>query len=139
MPSKQASLSPRGRGPLGGGAHGARNYSEVDKCERCEGLWFDNGEAEQLKSDWMADFLDSGDPAVGRTYNAVRDIQCPRCGDPMKKINDAKQSHIEYEACAAHGVFMDAGEIVETAAPEPFFERPENERTQDFLRRILRH
>ncbi|MBT7764718.1 MAG: zf-TFIIB domain-containing protein, partial [Gammaproteobacteria bacterium] len=24
----------------------------IDKCERCEGLWFDNGEAEQLKNDW---------------------------------------------------------------------------------------
>ena len=63
----------------------------IDKCERCEGLWFDNGEAEQLKNDWMADFADSGDPAIGKTYNAVRDIQCPRCGEPMQKINDAKR------------------------------------------------
>ena len=85
----------------------------IDKCERCEGLWFDNGEAEQLKNDWMADFADSGDPAIGKTYNAVRDIQCHRCGEPMQKINDAKQSHIEYEACAEHGLFMDAGEFTD--------------------------
>ena len=31
-------------------------------------------------------------PAIGKTYNAVRDIQCPRCGEPMQKINDAKQA-----------------------------------------------
>jgi len=83
----------------------------IDKCESCMGLWFDNGEAELLKRDWMADFLDSGSPKIGKTYNAVRDIQCPRCQKPMKKINDAKQPHLEYEACSEHGVFMDAGEF----------------------------
>ena len=31
----------------------------IDKCESCSGLWFDNGEAEQLKGDWMAEFADS--------------------------------------------------------------------------------
>ena len=36
-------------------------------------------------------------------------------------------------------VFMDGGEIVETAAPEIFFESPENERTKTFLSQILIH
>jgi Zn-finger nucleic acid-binding protein len=85
----------------------------IDQCEGCKGLWFDNGEAEQLKKDWMADFLDSGDPEVGKTYNSVRDIECPRCGKPMKKINDPKQKHLEYEACEEHGMFMDAGEFTD--------------------------
>jgi general L-amino acid transport system ATP-binding protein len=34
-------------------------------------------------------------------------------------------------------VFMDAGEIVEAAAPEQFFEAPKNERTRLFLSQIL--
>ena len=34
-------------------------------------------------------------------------------------------------------VFMDDGEIVEAAAPEPFFDQPENERTKLFLSQIL--
>ncbi|NYT26103.1 amino acid ABC transporter ATP-binding protein [Alcaligenaceae bacterium] len=34
-------------------------------------------------------------------------------------------------------VFMDAGEIVEAAAPEAFFEAPRNERTRLFLSQIL--
>jgi len=86
---------------------------EIDQCESCKGLWFDNGEAEQLKNDWMADFADSGDPEVGKTYNTVRDIQCPRCDKPMKKISDRKQRHIDYEACEEHGMFMDAGEFTD--------------------------
>ena len=36
-------------------------------------------------------------------------------------------------------VFMDHGEIVEKAEPERFFARPETERCQDFLSRILSH
>lgn len=34
-------------------------------------------------------------------------------------------------------VFMDRGEIVETAAPQAFFDSPQNERTQKFLSQIL--
>jgi len=36
-------------------------------------------------------------------------------------------------------VFMDAGEIVETADPETFFTAPTSQRCQDFLRKILNH
>ena len=85
----------------------------IDKCESCSGLWFDNGEAEQLECDWMADFADSGDPEVGKSYNVVRDIQCPRCGKTMKKLNDPKQKHLEYEACEDHCMFLDAGEFTD--------------------------
>ncbi len=35
-------------------------------------------------------------------------------------------------------VFMDQGQIVEIAPPEPFFTAPRHERTQSFLRQILR-
>lgn len=35
-------------------------------------------------------------------------------------------------------IFMDAGEIVEVAPPEPFFSTPQNPRTQKFLGQILR-
>ena len=35
-------------------------------------------------------------------------------------------------------VFMDNGEIVEINAPQPFFDHPQHERTQLFLRQILR-
>ncbi len=40
---------------------------------------------------------------------------------------------------ADHMVFMDGGEIVETAPPEKFFSSPESERTRLFLSQILSH
>jgi general L-amino acid transport system ATP-binding protein len=36
-------------------------------------------------------------------------------------------------------VFMDKGEIVESASPETFFDSPSNERTQKFLSQVLGH
>lgn len=36
-------------------------------------------------------------------------------------------------------VFMDQGQIIEDKEPEDFFNNPENERTQTFLRQILQH
>ena len=41
---------------------------------------------------------------------------------------------------AAHRVvFMDEGRIVESGAPETFFDHPTTERAQDFLAKILSH
>jgi glutamate transport system ATP-binding protein len=36
-------------------------------------------------------------------------------------------------------VFMDAGRIVESAAPESFFTEPSSDRARDFLSKILNH
>ena len=83
----------------------------IDKCGSCAGLWFDHGEEIQLKDDWMSDFVDSGDSKIGEIFDAVRDINCPRCGDKMTLMLDEKQKHIQYEVCAEHGIFMDAGEF----------------------------
>jgi len=40
-------------------------------------------------------------------------------------------------AAADEVVFMDAGKIVEKAAPEEFFNNPSSERTREFLSQIL--
>ena len=39
---------------------------------------------------------------------------------------------------ANHVVFMEGGVIVEEGTPEQIFDHPQNERTRQFLRRILR-
>ena len=84
-----------------------------DRCTNCKGIWFDEGEAETLKGKWMSEFIDSGDPEVGRKYNKVEDVDCPRCGKRMLKVSDPKQPHIWYEACEEHGMYFDAGEFTD--------------------------
>lgn len=85
----------------------------IDQCSSCKGLWFDNGEAEQLKESWMSDFVDLGNAKTGKKFNRVHAMQCPRCSKPTARIADAKQSHLEFEACADHGIFMDASEFTD--------------------------
>lgn len=85
----------------------------IDRCTQCGGMWFDEGEAEILRDDWMSDFLDSGDPKVGKEQNLNTDVNCPRCGKKMETVHDPDQHHIQYEVCEDHGMFMDAGEFTD--------------------------
>lgn len=83
----------------------------VDRCTNCQGIWFDGDEAEQLKLLSGSEAIDCGSGAQGRKYDVVGDINCPHCGQTMEKSSDWKQTHIWFEVCRQHGIFMDAGEF----------------------------
>lgn len=100
----------------------------IDRCTNCQGLWFDEGEAELLKSKWMGDALDIGKADHGRKWDTVDDISCPRCGRDMDKVSDPDQPHIWYEVCQDHGMFMDAGEFTDF----------KNETLTDWFRSLIR-
>ncbi|HJN48990.1 MAG: zf-TFIIB domain-containing protein [Pseudomonadales bacterium] len=87
----------------------------VDRCSNCSGIWFDHGEAEALKEKWGSEYIDCGDPKVGRLYNTLRDIRCPICKDKMDQCSDERQPHIRYEVCGKDGMFLDAGEFTDYA------------------------
>ena len=61
----------------------------------------------------MSEFIDSGDPEIGKEYNKIDDIDCPRCSVRMEKISDPSQPHIWYEVCLEHGMYLDAGEFTD--------------------------
>jgi Zn-finger nucleic acid-binding protein len=85
---------------------------EVDRCTDCQGLWFDEFEREALERLRGSESIDVGDPKVGREFNRVDCIQCPRCGSQMIRMVDLKQHHIWFEHCTAcGGSFFDAGEF----------------------------
>ena len=83
----------------------------IERCTNCQGLWFDADDAYQLKSKPGSEAVDTGDPVEGWKWDSHADISCPRCGKDMKKTSDPKQTHIWYEVCNDHGMFMDAGEF----------------------------
>ena len=85
----------------------------IDRCSNCQGLWFDDDEAEQLRRVKGGQSVDIGDPKEGWKWDSRADINCPRCGKPMEKSYDPKQKHIWYERCPDHGLFMDAGEFTD--------------------------
>jgi Zn-finger nucleic acid-binding protein len=101
---------------------------EVDRCTNCHGLWFDAMEREDLKNLRGSETIDVGDPGVGRQYNDVDRIECPRCHTRMVRMVDPKQSHIWFESCpVCYGAFFDAGE----------FKDYKEETLMDFVRSVL--
>lgn len=85
---------------------------EVDNCTGCHGIFFDEFEKEQLQKMKGAEAIDFGDPEVGRKFNKVERIDCPRCGSRMIRMVDLDQPHIWFEHCTVcGGSFFDAGEF----------------------------
>lgn len=88
------------------------DHIEVDRCTGCKGLWFDSREHEKLKARKGSEAIDTGPRALGRKYNEVTDVDCPRCTSKLVRMVDAQQPHIWFEGCAVcQGVFFDAGEF----------------------------
>jgi len=88
--------------------------TEVDRCNVCNGLWFDAGEIEALRNKEAAAMIDTGSASQGKQYNLVDDYRCPRCGGEMCRMADEQQRHIWYETCAeCSGSFFDAGEFLD--------------------------
>lgn len=85
---------------------------EVDRCTSCKGIWFDEGEDEQVKAE--ARKVDIGKPN-SKGKEKVK-IDCPRCKAPMISMVVLNQPHIKYESCGVcHGAFFDAGEFADAA------------------------
>lgn len=85
---------------------------QVDRCTGCRGLWFDMLEKEDLLKMEGSESIDVGPDQVDDTYNAMRQIDCPACGQAMIPMVDKDQFHIKYESCpSCYGTYFDAGEF----------------------------
>jgi len=85
---------------------------EVDRCTNCKGLWFDTLEKDDLLRIEGSEIVDIGPDQVDVEYNQMRDVECPRCAQPMLPMVDKDQFHIKFEACpACYGTYFDAGEF----------------------------
>jgi len=85
---------------------------EVDRCTDCQGLFLDESAKEQLLPIRGSDAIDVGEAKVGREFNQVDCINCPRCGSRMIRMVALGQHHIWFEHCTVcSGSFFDAGEF----------------------------
>jgi Zn-finger nucleic acid-binding protein len=85
---------------------------QVDRCTDCQGIFFDPLAREQLETMEGAEAIDVGDVKLGREFNKVDRIYCPRCGSLMIRMVDLHQPHIWFESCTVcGGSFFDAGEF----------------------------
>lgn len=87
----------------------------VERCNKCHGLLVPAGVTKKLLAIWGPDTnVDTGPAAIGKKYDRVDEINCPRCKIRMDKIEDVNQPHIWIESCSACGsIFFDAGELTD--------------------------
>ncbi len=87
----------------------------VQQCNRCFGLFVPPGTTKKLIDIWGPDTnVDTGPEKVGKKYDSVDDIECPKCKIKMDKLEDLDQPHIWIENCAMCGsTFYDAGELTD--------------------------
>lgn len=87
----------------------------IEQCNRCRGLLVPAGITKKLLDIWGPDTnVDTGSESLGKKYDNVDDIECPRCKVKMDKIEDLNQPHIWLENCSACGsTFFDAGELTD--------------------------
>jgi len=87
-------------------------HTQVDRCTKCYGIWFDRYELQDLKVLAGSEVIDMGEPEVGREQNRQTEAVCPRCDVPMRHEADKRQAHIHFERCPeCKGVYFDAGEF----------------------------
>ncbi len=84
---------------------------ELDCCVACGGTWLDLGELELL-ADGAAVTLagdDAPQPPAG-----IR--KCPICSKRMGTFRTQTEPAVAYERCAAHGLWLDQGELEQVVA-----------------------
>ena len=97
---------------------------QVDYCERCHGLWLDDGELEELMTRTGASTSDPLLNLLAREPGAVPPGQkhlCPRCDKPLTEIHIAANGtpSLTLDRCAGHGLWFDAMELQQLLAMFP--------------------
>ncbi|MHC9538332.1 MAG: zf-TFIIB domain-containing protein [Vulcanimicrobiota bacterium] len=88
---------------------------EIDFCQNCNGLWFDDREIREfLKSDkftrlFLPEIINIGN-VVAETYSiSARARICPRC---RIRLEERVHNGIAFDTCnQCNGIFLDDGEI----------------------------
>lgn len=117
---------------------------QLDRCLQCGGIWLDPGELDEVAQPPSAAKTDL--PTLRREIAPmlrseveVRYRPCPRCSEPMQRVNFGDISGIVVDECRIHGVYLDPDEL---EAIERFIElggielgrRSAQERAQERIR-----
>ena len=87
----------------------------LDTCDRCGGIWFDEGEMGRLMRCERAALLDVDEqviPEIKRKEGHVSRRACPDCLVPLERYLYQHSSPIELDACPrCNGVWVDDREL----------------------------
>ena len=97
--------------------------TEIDRCEKCEGIWFDFGEHQDLQRVAGSEAIDTG-TTLDPTQDAKALVKCPRDGVQMVRMVDPAKPRVWFESCPiCHAMFLDATEFRELQKDNTFWDR----------------
>ena len=96
---------------------------ELDRCDKCSGIWFDLGELEKILEAGNIDAL-KNEVDNNKGHNEMKG-RCPRCGGRgnMIRVASLKTEGVHIDTCAlCYGQWLDGGEL-EAFTKEKFIDR----------------
>ncbi len=92
---------------------------QLDRCQKCYGIFFDPGEIERFMQQSISGFLEINKPLLQnvnrdryRKEHKVRYRKCPQCQQFMQRKNYAYRSGVVIDRCQQHGIWLDNGELI---------------------------
>ena len=90
--------------------------TQVQECDRCEGLWLDVAAFERICADREQQAIVLGGASVApgnvlREAQPIKYVPCPHCGQLMNRINFARCSGVIVDVCKGHGTWFDRDEL----------------------------
>ena len=85
---------------------------EVDKCEKCSGIWFDLGEVDKFLDPSPVEAL-KNKIKNNEGHNELK-AKCPRCkgNGNMVQVASLKTSGVHIDTCSVcYGQWLDGGEL----------------------------
>ena len=85
---------------------------EVDKCDKCGGIWLDKGELEKLDGlikPVLVEFR-----KVPEAEEQIKRITCPKCltSRTMEKVESDRDKKVTMDICPdCRGIWLDGGEL----------------------------
>jgi uncharacterized protein len=94
----------------------------LDRCNRCQGLWFDRNELERILELVQSGKADLVPESLRNPLSDKLDVRfgtCPRCKKALMRTESVAVAELHYDKCAAcGGAWLDGGELDKISADE---------------------
>ncbi|MBS3762050.1 MAG: zf-TFIIB domain-containing protein [Planctomycetes bacterium] len=116
---------------------------ELDKCHKCDGIWFDRGELEKIQESAVSDIEEVleekyGDPKV-ETSEPDGYMRCPRCGNRLREQTYTFVNPVRVDRCEnCFGFWLDDTELNAIVGEKKELEEAEP-RIKGYLRAIFNY
>ncbi len=85
---------------------------ELDYCQKCGGIWFDQGELQHLIEKKVQLTFDQIKKEETPLMEDFKEANCPRCSILMSKAPDRDIANLTIDQCSqCDGVWLDGGEF----------------------------